>query len=161
MYLDVDGVIVVWNQEKSCIELSRGFGELMRFCKLHDIQPFWLTMWSMNVPHLEGLGRLLWPDICSTMAMPEIINVDGLPKATYIDYESDFVWIEDGIGDKETRILKEHDALDRFFWTDGRNPNCLHEFMEFTRQRMGLPEIKEWKNDWEPGLTSPKQDMFK
>ena len=34
MYLDVDGVLVVWDSAHNCIELARGFGRLMRFCKI-------------------------------------------------------------------------------------------------------------------------------
>ena len=144
MYIDVDGVLVVWDQTHNCTELARGFGRLMRFCKLHAIQPCWLTAWSKKPHHLEALGRLLWPDACPTMAVPQLVEyADGL-KAAAIDYDSDFVWIEDGLGPDNAEILRQHGALDRFFWSDGVDPDCLLKFMAFTREKMNLPVIKDW-----------------
>ena len=70
MYLDIDGVLVVWDAENNCIELSRGFGRLMRFRKLHDIQPYWLSVWALRPETTLGLNCLLWPSICPTMANP-------------------------------------------------------------------------------------------
>jgi len=157
MYIDVDGVLVVWNPAKSCIELSRGYGELMRFCLIHDIQPYWLTMWSDSPEHLEGLSRLLWPDICPTMAQPRILKVGSSNKADCIDYNSDFVWIEDGLGDHDIDILKSHNAFDRFFYTNGQNPDCLLEFMTFTQNRLDLPDITDWESGWHPDITLPEE----
>jgi len=145
MYIDVDGVLIVWDAEHNCVELSRGYGRLMRFCALHDIRPLWLTGWSKApADHLTALGRMLWPDHCPTMAAPEIIDYGDGPKAAAVDYDSDFVWIEDGLGPEDVAILREHDALDRFFWTDGVDGDCLLKFIAFTSEKMGLPEIDDW-----------------
>lgn len=157
MYIDVDGVLVVWDRQFNCVELSRGFGRLMRFCKIHNIQPFWITMWSKNKEQLLGLGRLLWPDICPTMAQIQIIEFDGAQKAHAIDYASDFVWIEDGLSPADAECLRGRNALDRFFCVDGLDPECLLKFMEFTRERMNLPEIEEWGPQWDSFFSRPRQ----
>jgi len=87
LYMDIDGVLVTWDSEFNCIKLAHGFGRLLRFCQIHEIQFCWLTMWSANPVALKGLGRLLWPDICPTMAKPEILTFDGDFKAEAIDFE--------------------------------------------------------------------------
>lgn len=155
MYIDVDGVVVVWNPAKSCIEFARGFGELLRFCKIHAIQPYWLTNWSNSPVHLEGIGRLLWPDICPTMAHPRILRLRHRTKASLVDYRSNFVWIEDGITEKDVGILRRHHALDRFFWTSGKDPNCLRKFMKFAEVKLGLKPIRKWKHRWSPAISKP------
>ena len=147
MYIDVDGVLVVWDEAYSCIELARGFGRLMRFCLLHGIQPYWLSLWQPE--YLEGLSRLIW-GLCDTMARPTVLAVERGGKARAIDYESDFVWIEDGLHPEDEAHLRERGALDRFFATDGRDPDALLKFMEFTAQRLGLPEIRDWHADFDP-----------
>ena len=134
MYLDIDGVIAVWDHNNSCVELSRGYGYLMRFCKLHKIQPYWLSMWCNNPKHVTGVSRLLLPDCCSTMASPIITKLNGRQKSDCIDYSSGFVWIEDGISEYDINNLKKHNSLHRFFWTSGRDPDCLYKFIEFSCQ---------------------------
>ena len=142
MYIDIDGVLVVWDGEHNCTELSRGFGRLMRFCKLHDIQPYWLTMWSMQPATLDGINCLLWPKSCPTMAVPQILPYErDKGKAAVIDYDSDFVWIEDGLTPRDAEVLRTHNAFDRFFFTDGLDPDCLLKFMEFARRKFELPDL--------------------
>ena len=153
MYIDIDGVLVVWDVEHNCIELARGFGRLMRFCKVHDIQPYWLTTWSQFEGALHGINCLLWPTSCPTMGHPETASFDEAGKAAAIDYDSDFVWIEDGLGERDVATLKAHDALDRFFLADGLDPDCLLKFMDFTREKMDLPEITDWGPNWESFFT--------
>jgi hypothetical protein len=160
MYLDVDGVLVVWDKEHNCIELARGFGRLMRFCRVHEITPCWLTLWSKRPETLEGINCLLWPKSCPTMAAPGIVDYGGGPKAAAIDYASDFVWIEDGLGERDRAILAGHHALDRFFPADGLDPDCLLKFMEFTRRKMALPEIADWGPNWESFFTRPRGTSF-
>jgi len=140
LYMDIDGVLVIWDARHQCIELARGFGRLMRFCQVHEIQPCWLTLWCGNRPALEGLTCLLWPTICPTMAHPQIVDVGPDGKAAAIDYTSDFVWIEDGLNPHDREELQRHDALDRFYCTDGLDPDGLLKFMDFTRQRLNLPD---------------------
>lgn len=149
MYIDVDGVLVVWDAEHNCIELAHGFGRLMRFCKIHHIQPCWLSMWSRFEGTLHGLNCLLWPKTCPTMAVPEIVPYGADGKAAAIDYESDFVWIEDGIAEEALALLESHGARDRFFLADGLDADCLLKFMEFTRRVMDLPEIEDWGPNWD------------
>jgi len=144
MYLDVDGVLVVWDPLHNCTELARGFGRLMRFCRMHAIQPYWLSAWSKHGDRLGALNRLLWPDTCGTMAAPEVADYGDGPKAAVVDYESEFVWVEDGLGPDNVDILRQHNALDRFFWTDGVDPDCLLKFVAFTQERLGLPEVDDW-----------------
>jgi len=153
MYLDIDGVLVVWDEEYNCIELARGFGRLMRFCKVHEIQPYWLTMWSKQPETLNGINCLLWPKSCPTLAIPEIQPYGDDGKAAAIDYDSDFVWIEDGIGARDLAVLDAHDARDRFFLADGLDADCLLKFMDFTTTIMGLPEITDWGPNWESSFT--------
>ena len=156
MYIDVDGVLVVWDPQHNCIELARGFGRLLRFCKIHAIRPYWLSMWSRDPSTLHGLNCLLWPTICPTMVVPEIVSYGDQGKAAAIDYESDFVWIEDGIGEKDLAVLDEHGARDRLFLTDGLDPECLLKFMDFTRRKMRLPEIEDWGPAWDSPFTRPR-----
>ena len=157
MYLDIDGVLVVWDAEHNCIELARGFGRLMRFCKIHDIRPCWLSMWSKFPGALDGVNCLLWPKTCPTMAVPEIRPYGDEGKAAAIDFDSDFVWIEDGIGERDLAILDEHNARDRFFLADGLDADCLLKFMAFTRKVMMLPEITDWGPNWESSFTRPRK----
>jgi hypothetical protein len=71
-------------------------GRLMRFCRIHEIQPYWLTMWALFPGTLDGVNCLLWPKSCPTMAHPIPLVYDrARGKAASIDYESGFVWIED------------------------------------------------------------------
>jgi hypothetical protein len=157
MYLDIDGVLSVWNEKYKCIELSRGFGRLMRFCKIHDIQPYWLSYWCRRPETLIGLNCLLWPQTAGTMAVPEILEWEN-NKALAIDYDSDFVWIEDGIDKETAAVLREHSALDRFFWTHGSNPDCLLLFIEFARKRLGLPITEDWSDPYECPYMAPIDD---
>jgi len=157
MYLDIDGVIAVWDDENSCVEVSRGYGYLMRFCKLHGIQPHWLSMWCNSPDHITGVSRLLWPDCCSTMASPIITNLDGRQKSDCIDYSAEFVWIEDGISEYDADNLRRHDALHRFFWTSGRDPDCLHKFIDFTCRVFGIDNSPSFHCDECPGIGKPKQ----
>ncbi len=157
MYIDIDGVLVVWDSRHNCIELARGFGRLMRFCKINDIQPYWLSMWALFPGSLEGVNCLLWPKTCPTMAHPQPLVYDrAAGKATMIDFESDFVWIEDGLGDKDLAALTQHNAMDRFYWTDGTDGDCLIKFMEFTRQRLALPIHDEWGPAWDSTFSRPR-----
>ena len=73
-----------------------------------------------------------------------------------IDYDSDFVWIEDGIGARDLATLEAHNARDRFYLSNGLDPDVLLKFMEFTRERMGLPEITDWGPNWESFFTQPR-----
>ena len=157
MYIDVDGVLVVWDADHNCIELARGFGRLMRFCKLHDIRPYWLSMWSEFPGALEGVNCLLWPKSCPTQAVPEVLTYGEDGKAAAIDYKSDFVWIEDGIGERDLAVLDAHGARGRFFCADGLDADCLLKFMDFTREVMGLPEITDWGPNWESPFTRPRR----
>ena len=157
MYLDVDGVLVVWDPAHNCIELARGFGRLMRFCKIHRIQPYWLSMWSRFEGTLHGVNCLLWPKSCPTMAVPEIAPYGPEGKAAAIDYESDFVWIEDGISAEDLAVLEKRGVADRFFWTEGLDPDCLIKFMAFARQKMKLPKIKDWGPTWESHFSRPRR----
>ncbi len=159
MYMDIDGVLIVWNEKYQCIELSRGYGQLMRFCKIHDIQPYWLSQWCHNPETLIGLNCLLWPRTAGTMAEPQIQSWKN-SKASAIDYDSDFVWIEDGIDDDEMDILRSHNATDRFFWCHGTNPDALLHFMEFTRKRLSLPKIDNWESDWDNPFVAPLPEKF-
>ena len=159
LYLDIDGVLVVWDAEHNCVELSRGFGRLMRFCRIHDIKPYWLTMWSKQPETLEGINCLLWPKTVPTLAIPEIQPYGDDGKAAAIDYESDFVWIEDGIGENDVATLDAHNARDRFFLADGLDPECLLKFMDFTTKKMGLPEITDWGPNWESSWTQRRKPL--
>ncbi len=160
MYIDVDGVLVVWDAEHNCVELARGLGRLMRFCKLHDIKPYWLSMWTLFPGSIEGLNGLLWPRTCPTMATPEPLVYDRAKgKSSVVDFESDFVWIEDGLGPGDLALLERHQARDRFFWTDGLDPDCLLKFMAFARARLGLPETTEWGPAWESSFTRPRRPL--
>jgi len=157
MYIDVDGVLVVWDGEHNCIELSRGFGRLMRFCRLHRIQPCWLSMWSHFPGALDGLNCLLWPKSCPTMATPVVTGYDRQAgKAAAIDYDSDFVWIEDGISPQDMATLTAHNAADRYFPADGLDGDCLIKLMEFARRKMNLPPITDWGPPWESTWTRPR-----
>lgn len=157
MYIDIDGVLVVWDAQHQCIELARGFGRLMRFCQIQAIQPYWLSMWSGNKPALDGLLCLLWPTICPTMAHPQTVVVGDAGKAACIDYQSDFVWIEDGLSARDRDILEQNHALDRFFCTDGLDPDCFLKFMEFTRQQMNLPDLTLGSDSpWDSPMTRPR-----
>ena len=148
MYIDVDGVLVVWDDACSCIELARGFGRLMRFCLLHRIEPYWLSRWSADAH--QRINSLLWPSWCRTMANPMVLNMaGGGNKAHAVDYDSDFVWIEDGLMPADADYLRERDCLDRVFITDGRDPDCLMKFMDFAAERLRLPPIVEWHENVE------------
>lgn len=159
MYIDVDGVLVVWDRKYNCVELARGFGRLMRFCKIHEIQPYWLTSWSKNPTTLLGLESLLWPTICPTMARPKIAPWEET-KAKVVDLKSDFVWIEDGLGARDLEILEQHNLSDRFFMADGLDQECLLRFMDFTQRRLGLPEIEDWGPFWESVFTRSRKEMI-
>jgi hypothetical protein len=157
MYIDVDGVLVTWDRTHNCVELSRGFGRLMRFCKIHNIQPYWLTTWHKKPTTLEGLNCLLWPVSCQTMAVPQIATYGEKGKTEGIDYESDFVWIEDGISPEDMKVLEDRGVADRFFWTEGLDPHCLTKFMEFTRKKMKLPKVKDWGPKWDSFFSRPRK----
>ena len=157
MYIDIDGVLVVWDNAHNCIELSRGFGRLMRFCKLYDIKPYWLSMWALDENTLIGINCLLWPKSCATMAVPERLPYDRPNgKTTAVDFDSDFVWIEDGLGPRDLAVLAEHGVSDRFYWTNGLDPDCLLKFMEFARQKFNLPAVDDWGPAWESTWTHPR-----
>jgi len=154
IYLDIDGVLVVWDAEHNCVRLSNGLGQLMRFCKLRDVKPYWLTMWSRDSGTLDGINCLLWPKTCPTVAVPEICTYDRAKgKAAAIDYDSDFVWIEDGIDRRDMDILTSHGAADRYFPTSGLDPDCLLKFMDFACLKMGLEPLTDWGPAWESRWT--------
>ena len=157
MYIDIDGVLVVWDAAHNCVELARGFGRLMRFCKIHDIQPYWLTMWSLFPGTLDGVNCLLWPKTCPTLAHPEPVVYDRAKgKAAAIDYGREFVWIEDGFGPADMAELRRQGAAERAFFTDGLDPDCLLKFMDFTQEKLRLPPIADWGPAWQSGFTTPR-----
>jgi len=157
MYIDVDGVLVVWDSQHNCVELARGLGRLLRFCKIHDIKPYWLSMWALFPGSLDGVNCLLWPKSCPTMAIPEPLPYERAKgKTSVVDFDSDFVWIEDGLGPEELKTLEDHGVRDRFFWTNGVDVDCLLKFMEFTRQRLQLPEITDWGPNWDSSFARPR-----
>ena len=156
MYLDIDGVLSVWDEKHACVELSRGYGYLMRFCKLHEIQPYWLSMWCDHPEYLTGVSRLLWPDCTSSMASPILTKLEGKEKSDCVDYASDFVWIEDGIGDYDVQNLKQHNALHRFFYTNGRDADCLHKFIDFSCQIFNIDNSCDYHSNAFPDISRPK-----
>lgn len=156
MYLDIDGVIAVWDGKNSCVELSRGYGYLMRFCRLNDIEPHWLSMWCNSPDYVTGVSRLLWPDCTSTMASPVITRLEGRQKSDCIDYNSDFVWIEDGIPDYDVNNLKKHNSLHRFFYTNGRDPDCLYKFIEFACGVFGIKDTVPQGGTEGPDISRPR-----
>ncbi len=157
MYIDIDGVLVVWDKEHNCTELARGFGRLMRFCKIHDIKPYWLTMWALFPGALDGVNCLLWPKSCPTQMIPETLVYDRAKgKTSVVDFDSDFVWIEDGLGPEELELLEQRGVRDRFFWTNGLDVDCLLKFMKFTQQKMNLKEITDWGPQWDSKFARPR-----
>jgi len=157
MYIDVDGVLVVWDADHNCIELSRGFGRLMRLCRLRAIQPYWLSVWSHFPGALEGLNCLLWPKTCPTMALPQVAAYDRREgKAAAIDYDSDFVWIEDGIDARDMAALQAHGMADRYFPADGLDGECLLKFIDFTCRKLHLPPVTDWGPPWQSPWTRPR-----
>jgi len=42
------------------------------------------------------------------MAVPQIAAYGEKGKTSAVDYDSDFVWIEDGISPEDMKVLEEH-----------------------------------------------------
>jgi hypothetical protein len=157
MYIDIDGVLVVWDPAHNCVELARGFGRLMRFCKIHGIEPYWLTTWALYPGVLDSINCLLWPKTCPTLAHPRPLVYDrARGKISAIDFESDFVWIEDGFEPATMADLARRGMADRAFFTDGLDPDCLLKFMDFTAEKLRLPPIADWGPAWDSPFSRPR-----
>jgi hypothetical protein len=113
IYLDVDGVL--FTMHNNIFELRDGFLGFLKFLVTNFRNCYWLTCWedSFNdVLRKTYAGRIAdefkW-------AKWNHGRIEG--KATGIqDWNRPFVWIEDGIGEWEMKVLKEHGCDGNFIY---------------------------------------------
>lgn len=61
------------------------------------------------------------------------LNPEIYSKAAYVDFSRDFIWIEDGIVDTETELLKDKGILDCYLYVDPHNCNELLKVKEWIK----------------------------
>ncbi|MGI6612040.1 MAG: hypothetical protein ACOX0Z_00475 [Candidatus Nanosyncoccaceae bacterium] len=133
IYLDVDGVLRGTASPKSDII------ELLEYCLAHHpTSTYWLTT---HCKHGENrVDRALrgeFPDELVEQIYNTFQPTDwDVLKTDAIDFASDFVWFDDNLLWSEKAMLKKHDALDKFFRMNPRDPSMAQKALEFlTKQK--------------------------
>ena len=132
IYLDVDGVLRGTASPKEYIV------KLLKHCLEHyQTSTYWLTTHCKHGENrVERALRGELPDelveqICNAF---QAADWDVL-KTDAIDFDSDFVWFDDNLLWSERAVLEKHDALDKFFRMNPRDPEMAQKALEFLKNK--------------------------
>lgn len=131
LYLDLDGVILTKNGEESK-HLKDFLGQI-----INEFDCYWLTTHCKgdNSPVLEYLKDKVSKESLEYLKTLKPTNWDTL-KTEAIDFQKDFIWMDDYIMESEKEILKKNNALNKFIKIDLKNdPDQLkEEYKKVTRK---------------------------
>ncbi len=141
IYLDIDGVF-------RGVESPIGdLAELMTF--ILDNFPghvYWLTT------HCKGgvnntrraLTSVFDDDLLNRMDVEIQPTYWGTLKTDAIDFNEDFIWLDDDLWQSEKEVLKQHNALDGHFLMDLRDPQMARKALAEIKSRIEvIPEVDE------------------
>jgi len=141
LYLDIDGTLLRFpaNMIREEAEAfwkkyphggpANGVADFIIWAMTH-FEVRWLTCWT-GIGTLDDLQVQQLSDILkvSRFRLASIVNPDHhdcTTKTTGIDFNRDWVWVEDELSAHEFYYLKGRGCLDRFYYTDSsKNPNAL------------------------------------
>ena len=141
IYLDIDGVFR--GVESPVSDLT----ELMTF--VLDNFPghvFWLTthVWRGANNAVRALVDVFDDDLLRRLDTEVQATNWGDYKTDAIDFDEDFIWLDDDLGSTERMILENHGALDGHFMMDWRDPEMAKKALAEIKSRMEvIPEVDE------------------
>lgn len=143
LYLDVDGVLYYYQDRAPYAFLSPHISEF--FYQIIRGQ-FELRMLTANPQGGKRIIQSLRHSGTSYCFIPDHVPFvyersgfrNALPrddweyrKSAFINFNRPFLWIEDGISEKEMDLLREKDLLDHYYFVDNKNPDGLKNAMSW------------------------------
>jgi len=126
LYLDLDGVILTKNGEEA--KYLKEFLEAVT----NEFNCYWLTTHCKgnSLPILDYLKDKISKESLEYLKTLKPTNWQTL-KTEGIDFNEDFMWMDDYIMEAEKKVLKENNSLDKFIKINLKNnPNQLKEEYE-------------------------------
>lgn len=123
LYLDLDGVILTKEGEE-----TKHLKEFLQVVT-NEFDCYWLTTHCKgdNLPVLEYLRDKVSEECLEYLKVLKPTNWNTL-KTEAIDFQKDFIWMDDYIMESEKEILKKNNSLDKFIKVDLKNnPDQLKE----------------------------------
>lgn len=124
LYLDIDGTIITIHDDKEAKHLN----EFLSYA-VKNYNCYWLTS------HCKGDVRPALYYVKSRVSQESFALLEkfkptnwDLWKTEAIDFDSDFIWLDDYVFDTEKEILMEEGVLEKLILVDlDENPNQLLE----------------------------------
>ena len=141
IYLDVDGVL--FTTEGGIFELRDGFIGFLYFLTENFVNCYWLTCWEDSFN--EVLKKVYAGKIAAKFKWASWNHGNKNGKATGIqDWSRPFVWIEDGISEREMEVLKEHGCEGNYIHVPYKGEmHKLYEIKDELKRRFGLAETED------------------
>lgn len=130
LYLDLDGVILTKDGEE-----ARHLKEFLEIVT-SEFDCYWLTTHCKgdSLPVLEYLQDKVSKECLEYLKILKPTNWNTL-KTEAIDFQKDFIWMDDYIMESEKQILNKNNSLDKFIKIDFKNnPDQLKEEYEKLKQ---------------------------
>lgn len=120
LYIDVDGVLFGRYGEPETFQLRPGVSSFLIWC-CANFRCRWLTAWSNG-----RIASLLADGYCSA-ALDIKHTCWGEAKSSVIDFDEPlWMWIEDGLMDRDRVVLEQHGCLDNYRYV---NPDGADELL--------------------------------
>lgn len=148
LYLDVDGVL--FHTGKRTYNLRPEAGEFIMWCNDH-FECVWLTAWAEVM--IKQLASLAYFTCASRWKCPKWKD----KKTEGIDFNTDFVWVDDNASEEELEDIK-------LFHRKGRIQDVIHVDPNPVDHLPWIQEqLEEFLNRWRvnEGIYKPMDDRFK
>lgn len=124
IYLDIDGVLLTKQQE-----IPKGAEKLITYLTT-NFSCYWLTT------HCRTGGNKAMDylkEFYAEATIRQLENVEATNwvdlKTEAIDFDEDFIWLEDYPFEAEKKVLREKGKLDALFLVDLKDENALEEIV--------------------------------
>ncbi|MBR1939187.1 hypothetical protein IJ847_00455 [Candidatus Saccharibacteria bacterium] len=132
IYLDIDGVL------RGCASPKEDREALLRYI-LDHCRPFWLTTHCKhgvnNAP--LALSQEFAPELVAELAQKVQPTDWGSMKTEAIDFDQDFLWLDDTLFQVERMILRGHGAIQNIIVMNPRNPLAAQRALQIIKARVG------------------------
>lgn len=124
LYIDMDGVLVSLSTDQ--LEYPKSVPDAMKFLEwaVKKFRCHYLTCWSEKEIHKK------FPMFPKFHYSNWVRKMSCNNKTTGIDFNNDFIWLEDGATTEELDILKSKKRLDSYHYIDPADDFALTKFME-------------------------------
>ena len=132
IYLDIDGVL------RGTASPKEDIIELVEFClQNHPNSTYWLTTHCKHGEnHAESALKGLLPDALVEQACNTFLPTEWeVLKTDAIDFNQDFVWLDDTLFQSERIVLEKNNVLDSFFRMDPKDPKSAQNALTFLKSR--------------------------